>query len=233
VARSTCTAAAIRLAGQPSRPSALAVVSLLQDVAHPGFRYWQPWNRQSGTGRFIVTRRQKFLVAAGEYRHDDLGFGSVGEWNMRRELNSLKFVTVSREPHLWRIKWLLDQPSPTGGYIIQKVSGHVVARATDGSGDMVDKPYTFWEAWRVNPGQRGPASGDEFRVGQATLDSSTGTDEVTAVATFYEGLTLPSSFEMLNGDTLAGTTIRSTATDPNLPEDNALTPITRHWSDQW
>jgi hypothetical protein len=106
----------------------------------------------------------------------------------------------------WTIQWLLNAPSKTGGYIIQ----HVVptANLTFCTGATVNLApiYTqeYWEAWRVDPGDtittyavEGNTSDDTFQ--NPTFSCTHGTFAIIGVAYFYEGATLPPSFQIGTG----------------------------------
>jgi hypothetical protein len=85
----------------------------------------------------------------------------------------------------------------------------------------------YWEAWQV------PAK-SEFTIyhpidNNDDTFSDFGGTKVNASARFYEALQLPSSFIPHNPNTFAGE-LRSTTMAPNLPTDNATTPVDRTWT---
>ncbi len=88
--------------------------------------------------------------------------------------------------------WQLAHPSPAGGYIIEEVTRDLLGSMHEGSA-ITPVAVTYWQAWRVAPGARAPENaGDSFTM--PTQAQGAGVDKVTAVARFYEGATLPSSF---------------------------------------
>lgn len=131
----------------------------------------------------------------------------------------LRYRTIlgGRYSIIWVVQWRLAHKSKIGGWIIQEVN------LTDGSGK---RSWRYWEAWRVLPGSRytifhlTDRYDDEFK--------DTPGSKVTARARFYEGLTLPTSFQPNNPDTLAST-LPSVAVEPNLPADNATAAVERNW----
>ena len=118
-------------------------------------------------------------------------------------------------------KWELAHASPAGGYIIEQVSRIILGKKPDGSA-ITPASVKYWQAWQIPAGAKVPGnSADNFpNPGPA---GSTGEDNVTAVARFYEGLALPSSFAEGNSPYAHGRL--STATDPNLSTINATLPV--------
>jgi hypothetical protein len=107
----------------------------------------------------------------------------------------------------WTVQWLLDKPSPLGGWVVQRVD---VARDVK---DCAGKPvatggidpswYPLWEAWQIHKGQKVTtyAEGgdlDDDSYGQGPIPSTKGSYTVTGSAQFYEGLTLPADFKVTN-----------------------------------
>jgi hypothetical protein len=141
---------------------------------------------------------------------------------------TLSYQTTGGGPNLayWQINWQLSEPSPTGGYIVQQITGSI--NGID-NGQPFSTPYSFWEAWQVPAGsQTSTPCSDQFHVNPRPDNTATGTDSVTATASFYEGLTLPPDF-IPNGDPLSGG-VPSTDTNPDLSPDDATPPVIRNWS---
>jgi hypothetical protein len=108
----------------------------------------------------------------------------------------------------WAVQWVLDRPSPSGGWVVQRVSvernvkdaaGHDVA------GGLNTSWYPMWEAWPVSAGQKvtkyvqdDATDNKDDTYAQTSIPSSTGTVKVIGSAEFYEGLTLPSEFKVTN-----------------------------------
>ena len=118
----------------------------------------------------------------------------------------------------------LSQKSHKGGYIIQKVVNtwtvynHTTGEFTDTRPFVSGTPY--WEAWYVPPDTDSSKVdlADEFSwVGSLPWGGSGTWGHVTKTgdATFYEGLTLPSTFSNNNPATGAGN-MPSTTTNPNI-----------------
>jgi len=91
----------------------------------------------------------------------------------------------------YRLTGSYPQPSELGGYIIQQVT------YTEPGND----PQTYWEAWYVAPGDSSPSAVTVTINGTPTTlpwqdiigDTIAGTT-VQASATYYPGLSLPSTF---------------------------------------
>ena len=108
----------------------------------------------------------------------------------------------------WIIQWVLDKPSPKGGWVVQKVRNSHDIKDCDGKAlDASKLPfqlswYPFWEAWPINKDQKvttyaekGDKEDDTFSSG-GTGDGTKGTRTITGDAEFYEGLTLPDTFKV-------------------------------------
>jgi len=110
----------------------------------------------------------------------------------------------------WVVQWVLDKPSPLGGWVVQRVD---VARNVKNCANKVSGPgdsgglntawYPLWEAWKVNPGQSvttyaegGDTEDDTY--GSGFTKPTKGSVTVTGSAEFYEGLVLPASFKVTN-----------------------------------
>jgi RHS repeat-associated protein len=116
----------------------------------------------------------------------------------------LSYATVGGAPaagscgeFLWTIEWLLNEPSPNGGWIIQHITMNL--NITDCSGAPILNPANqtnYWEAFYVSPGSPISNSLDNWGNDTAYIPCSIGSFEMTGDANFYDGLTLPSSFKV-------------------------------------
>jgi hypothetical protein len=121
---------------------------------------------------------------------------------------------------VWQRQWRLAHASPLGGYIVEEVTQSVHGTSADGSA-IRPIPNHSWLAWQVAAGATAPSpSLDSF-----SRDALTGSGEeiVTAVARFYEGLTLPASFVEALSPYAEG--LWTSATNPELPTRNATLPV--------
>jgi hypothetical protein len=119
----------------------------------------------------------------------------------------------------WERKWQLAHASPKGGYIVEEVSRTILGTKPDGSA-ITPSSVKYWQAWQVPAGSNAPTNAlDSF----APPPGSTGEDTVSAVARFYEGLTLPPAFAAGNSP-YAGERLSST-TDPKLSTSSATLPV--------
>jgi hypothetical protein len=112
----------------------------------------------------------------------------------------------------WTVQWLLDKPSPGGGWVVQRVdaardvkdcNGDVATPATSGGWNPAAWcPY--WEAWQINAGKKVTtyaehADLDDDKYSQGTLRVNTkGSLAIKGSAEFYEGLALPDTFKVSN-----------------------------------
>ena len=109
----------------------------------------------------------------------------------------------------WQVKFNLNNPSPKGGWIVQKITYEQLVIKCPNT-EFINKKITYYEAWRVAPG----ASGDSERLaGKFTYDdqysqpnfpNTKGSTTITGQVQFFEGLELPASFKKNNKDTYAG-----------------------------
>ena len=109
----------------------------------------------------------------------------------------------------WQVKFNLNNPSPKGGWIVQKITfDQLVIKCPDAP--YINKKITYWEAWRVAPGTSGDSErlagkfnyDDQFS--QGNFPNTKGTTSITGQVQFFEGLELPASFKKNNRDTYAG-----------------------------
>ncbi len=122
----------------------------------------------------------------------------------------------------WTRQWELAHASPRGGAIIEEITRNIHGMKADGSA-MSPAPIQYWQAWQVTAGASTPSDSQDTFSDEA-LAGSSGEETVTAVARFYEGLALPSSFAAGNSPYAAR--LLSSTTDPNLPTWNATLPVT-------
>jgi len=135
-------------------------------------------------------------------------------------INQLTYNTVLQEPNIWEINWKLTRASTRGGWIVQ----HIVADFT-GVGH-----YEYWEAWPIPANSNVPSlhGVDEYGVSYSDRFGGPAGSQIDGNASFYEGLTLPSSFTIQPQGFPAGI-LRATTSDPNLPTGNATFPVERFW----
>jgi hypothetical protein len=142
------------------------------------------------------------------------GIDLDGQW--------LRDATTAGGPGLpnWDRKWQLAHASPKGGYIVEEVSRTILGTKPDGS-PITPSSIKYWQAWQVPAGSNVPGDAlDSF----APPPGSTGEDTISAVARFYEGLTLPPAFAV-GKSPYAGERLSST-TDPKLSTSSATLPVT-------
>lgn len=136
----------------------------------------------------------------------------------------LRSVTTAGGANLakWERKWELAHASPRGGAIVEQVTRTLQGMKSDGSA-ISPSLVQYWQAWQVRAGSN--ASEDAVdNFSDAALAGSSGSESVTAVARFYEGLTLPPTFAAGNSP-YAGRLLSSTA-NPGLPTEAATLPVT-------
>ena len=119
-------------------------------------------------------------------------------------------------------KWQLAHASPKGGYIVEEVTRTILGTKPDGS-PITPSSIKYWQAWQVPAGSNVPGDALDSFANPAP-PGSTGQDTVSAVARFYEGLTLPSDFAV-GKSSYAGERLSST-TDPVLSTSSATLPVT-------
>jgi hypothetical protein len=109
----------------------------------------------------------------------------------------------------WVIQWVLDNPSPAGGWVVQHVDFNF--NVTDCKDVALDPKKTygmsnisFWEAWEVHKNQKvttyaegGDVNDDTFGAPPGGKDTK-GNITINGLADFYEGLALPKSFTVTN-----------------------------------
>jgi hypothetical protein len=114
--------------------------------------------------------------------------------------------------------WELAHASPHGGYIVEQVNLSTVGTSPDGS-PITPSHVQYWQAWKVAAGATAPI---EAAAGVTTAPVGSGEATISAVARFYEGLILPSTFAVGNSPYADGRL--SSTTDPNLSTHNATLP---------
>jgi hypothetical protein len=141
------------------------------------------------------------------------GIDLDGQW--------LRDATTAGGPGLpnWKRRWQLAHASPRGGYIVEEVNRTILGTNPDGS-PITPSSIKYWQAWQVPAGSNVPGDAlDSF----APPPGSTGEDTISAVARFYEGLTLPPAFAV-GKSPYAGERLSST-TDPKLSTSSATLPV--------
>lgn len=118
-------------------------------------------------------------------------------------------------------KWQLAHASPRGGYIVEQVTRTVLGTKADGS-PITPSSVEYWQAWQIPAGADAPTDATA-RFPNTALAGSTGEENVSAVARFYEGLTLPPAFAT-GKSPYAGERL-SSATDPKLTTNHATLPV--------
>jgi hypothetical protein len=135
----------------------------------------------------------------------------------------LSYTTTAGGPGStsWERKWQLAHASPKGGYVVEQVTRTILGTKPDGS-PITPSSIEYWQAWQVPAGSTAPSDAVDTFMNAAPA-GSTGEDTVSAIARFYEGLTLPPAFAVGNNP-YAGSRLSST-TDPNLSTSNATLPV--------
>ena len=140
-------------------------------------------------------------------------------WGIRSG-RTLTTVTISETPPgedggtLIVREWHLDADSIAGGYVVQKLRATVIAKDSQGN-VIVNTDKTFWEAFRVNPGESVGRDNDTFFFrGAAGTPMQSGNIHWSGQAAFFEGLKLPSQFAA--GNVPEAGQAKSTYVDPNL-----------------
>ncbi|HTZ57867.1 MAG TPA: hypothetical protein VMB49_07225 [Acidobacteriaceae bacterium] len=118
-------------------------------------------------------------------------------------------------------KWQLGHASPKGGYIVEQVTRTILGSRADGSA-ITPSSVTYWQAWQVPPGADTPRD-PLANFPDTALAGGKGEETISAVARFYEGLTLPPSFAAGNSS-YADERLSST-TDPHLSTRDATLPV--------
>ncbi len=117
--------------------------------------------------------------------------------------------------------WQLAHASGKGGYIVQQVSRTIRGTHADGS-PITPSCVKYWQAWPVSAEANAPAETTDI-FSDSLFSGSSGEDNVTTVARFYEGLVLPPSFAV-GKSPLAGKLLSATA-DPRLSTGSATLPV--------
>ena len=118
-------------------------------------------------------------------------------------------------------KWQLAHASPSGGYIVEEVTRIIRGTKADGS-PITPSTVTYWQAWQIPVGADAPAD-DIDSFPDTALAGSTGEETLSAVARYYEGLSLPAAFGAGNSP-YAGSRL-SSLTDPHLSTQRATLPV--------
>ena len=116
--------------------------------------------------------------------------------------------------------WQLAHTSPRGGFIVEQVSRTILERGGWFAHHAFLRQVLAGVAGSSWSGPPADATDD---VPNTALAGSTGDESVSAVARFYEGLTLPPAFAVGNSP-FAGARV-SSMTDPNLSTSSATLPV--------
>jgi hypothetical protein len=135
----------------------------------------------------------------------------------------LSYTTAAEEQGLANRerKWKLAHASPKGGYIVEEVARTTLGTRPDGS-PITPSLVRYWQAWQVAAGANAPVDAvDTFA--DPVPSGSSGEESISAVARFYEGLSLPVGFAAGNSPDAAAR-LSSTA-DPGLSPSSATLPV--------
>jgi RHS repeat-associated protein len=149
---------------------------------------------------------------------------------------------------VYAVKWELDKPSPKGGFIIQHVRGSF--DVFDAAGNPIRHPaddgrWDYWEAWRVNPGQKvtiySPyVNADDFYGIQGAGPGTSGTWTIKGEVRFFEGMTtLPPGFAPGNANhagilpSTVPSTVAAPVSPPVLPTRGVSPPVDHSYTNFW
>ena len=141
------------------------------------------------------------------------------------ELSAEEFKYKYAGPMDLTIQWKLSEPSPNGGYIVQKIDSTTI----DPNGTR--ESATYWEAWPVEKGRTTTDmnGGEKINLNEQPNDrfdaSPVLRTTVDASARYYDGLELPSSF--VRGSVKEAGGLPATYDDPRLPTDRASALLVR------
>jgi hypothetical protein len=116
--------------------------------------------------------------------------------------------------------WQLAHASPHGGYVVEQVTLSMDGTRADGS-PITPSSVRYWQAWKIAAGATAPMDAAGGFAG--TFPSGAGEAKISAVARFYEGLVLPSSFAARNSPYAAGAL--SSMIDPKFSTHDATLPV--------
>jgi hypothetical protein len=140
----------------------------------------------------------------------------------------------------WQVTFSVGTPSPMGGWIVQKITlNRDVKRCNNESVPINPNPLIFWEAWPVKANSTLPlyrqdqgvyldgvfypqviTYDDLFRV---PFSCTVGFDNITGVAKFFPGLTLPPTFSQHSGIIPAGI-LHATTEPPDFWNETGAIP---------
>jgi hypothetical protein len=117
-------------------------------------------------------------------------------------------------------KWKLAHASPRGGVIVAEVTRTIMGTRPDGS-PITPSVVRYWQAWQVPAGADAPNDAMDT-IADTVLSGCKGEENVSMVARFYDGLTLPPSFAQGNSPYAR----LSSTSDPELSTGGATLPVT-------
>jgi uncharacterized protein RhaS with RHS repeats len=148
-----------------------------------------------------------------------------------KEIQKLREINVHVDPgrngtQQMTREFELTNPSPNGGYVIQKMTTKVEITKPE----KITSSLTYYEAFEVPQGAVGTVpSRDTFAVSPPA--GSSGSASWSGSARFYENLTLPSTFSA-NGVRNAGS-LPATTVDPKLDPRGATAPVNVEFKTSW
>jgi RHS repeat-associated protein len=173
-----------------------------------GFRDYSP-----ALGGYVESDPMGLAAGINTYTYVGANpIASIDAWGLAQQLS---YSTINGGPgqSLWQVHWSLSEASPTGGWIVQQVTGTLPNGGT----------FTYSEAWQVEPG----STTTTLSPAVPFDDTFMGWSAVSASAAFYEGLTLPASF--VPGSVKFAGNLPATFQNPILSNCSATPSVARTW----